>query len=338
MVTIQDIANKSGVAMSTVSRALADSPKISVKTKERIKKMAQDMGYTPNFAARNLTQRESNTVGVVFQPQAVGSAENDFAMQLLFGINSQLVARQYLLTTATGSNWSEVYNAVKMMVEAGQVRRFILLYTVENDPISELLRENNARVVVTGEPEQAHHVLYVDNDNRRAGEEATRQLVDQFNLKAPLFVRTVADWRYERNREIGFHIAQPEGQILSLPIDFQAQKQVLKHYFELHPEIDGIVASDDKIGYLARHQAQDHLPTHPKLPTIAFNHSEYARLGGEDFYSVDVLPRSLGSEAVRLLFNDQRSVLEQTKATSVIVPYRLPEFGGEPLNRMIPND
>ena len=67
MVTIQDIANKSGVAMSTVSRALADSPKISVKTKERIKKMAQDMGYTPNFAARNLTQRESNTVGVVLK-------------------------------------------------------------------------------------------------------------------------------------------------------------------------------------------------------------------------------------------------------------------------------
>ncbi len=329
MVTIQDIANKSGVAISTVSRALADSPKISVKTKERIKKIAQDMGYTPNFAARNLTQSESNTVGVVFQPQAAGSAENDFAMQLLFGINSQLVARQYLLTTATGSNWSEVYNAVKMMVEAGQVRRFILLYTVENDPISELLRENNARVVVTGEPAQANDVLYVDNDNRRAGEEATRQLVDQFNLKAPLFVRTLADWRYERNREIGFHLAQPDGQVLSLPIDFHAQKQVLESYFELHHEIDGIIASDDKIGYLARNQAQAHLPTHPKLPTIAFNRSEYARLGGKDFYSVDVLPRSLGSEAVRLLFNDQRSVLEQTKATSVIVPYRLPEFGDE---------
>jgi LacI family transcriptional regulator len=233
------------------------------------------------------------------------------------------------LTTATGNNWSEVYNAVKMMVEAGQVRRFILLYTVENDPISELLRENNARVVVTGEPEQANDVLYVDNDNRRAGEEATRQLVGHFNLKAPLLVRTLADWRYERNREIGFHIAQPDGQVLSLPLDFQAQKQVLESYFELHHEIDGIIASDDEIGYLARNQAQAHLPTHPKLPTIAFNRSEYARLGGKDFYSVDVLPRSLGSEAVRLLFNDQRSVLEQTKATSVIVPYRLPEFCDE---------
>ncbi len=66
MVTIQDIANKSGFAISTVSRALSDSPKISAKTKERIKKIAQDMGNTPNFAARHLTQSESNTVGVVF--------------------------------------------------------------------------------------------------------------------------------------------------------------------------------------------------------------------------------------------------------------------------------
>ncbi|TNK95091.1 transcriptional regulator [Fructilactobacillus sanfranciscensis] len=74
---------------------------------------------------------------------------------------------------------------------------------------------------------------------------------------------------------------------------------------------------------------QAHLTTHPKLPTIAFNRSEYARLVGKDFYSVDVLPRSLGSETVRLLFNDQHSVLEQTKATSVIVPYRLPEFCDE---------
>lgn len=329
MVTIQDIANKSGVAISTVSRALADSPKISVRTKERIKKIAKDMGYTPNFAARNLTQSESNTVGVVFQPQASGSTENDFAMQLLFGINSQLVARQYLLTTATGSNWSEVYNAVKMMVEAGQVRRFILLYTVENDPISELLRENNARVVVTGEPEQANDVLYVDNDNRRAGEDASNLLVSHFNLKAPLFVRTLADWRYERNRELGFHVVVPDGHVLSLPVDFQEQKQVLQHYFEQHQEVDGLIASDDKIGYLARQQAQAHLKRHSKLPTIAFNRSEYARLGGKYFYSVDVLPRSLGSEAVRLLFNDQRSLLEQTKATSVIVPYCLPDLGDD---------
>ncbi|MCP9302551.1 LacI family DNA-binding transcriptional regulator [Leuconostoc mesenteroides] len=293
MVTIQDIANKTGVAISTVSSALGDSQKISLRTKERIREAARDMGYTPNFAARNLTQTESNTVGVVFQPQSEGNTDNDFAMQILFGINAQLIARRYLLTTATGSNWSEVFNAVKRMVEAGQVRRFILLYTVENDPIAELLRENHARVVVTGEPEVATNILYVDNDNR----------------------------------ELGFREAQEEGDVLSLPLEFTQQKQALQKYFEQHQTVDGIVASDDKLGYLARNQAQAHLPSHPKLPTIAFNCSEYARLGGKNFYSVDVLPRTLGSEAVRLLFNDQQSPLEKTEASSVIVPYRIPKIG-----------
>ena len=293
MVTIQDISNKTGVGSSTVSRALGDSQKISLRTKERIREAARDMGYTPNFAARNLTQTESNTVGVVFQPQSEGNTDNDFAMQILFGINAQLIARRYLLTTATGSNWSEVFNAVKRMVEAGQVRRFILLYTVENDPIAELLRENHARVVVTGEPEVATNILYVDNDNR----------------------------------ELGFREAQEEGDVLSLPLEFTQQKQALQKYFEQHQTVDGIVASDDKLGYLARNQAQAHLPSHPKLPTIAFNCSEYARLGGKNFYSVDVLPRTLGSEAVRLLFNDQQSPLEKTEASSVIVPYRIPKIG-----------
>ena len=327
MVTIQDIANKTGVAISTVSRALGDSPKISLRTKERIRKAARDMGYTPNFAARNLTQTESNTVGVVFQPQSEGNTDNDFAMQILFGINAQLIARRYLLTTATGSNWSEVFNAVKMMVEDGQVRRFILLYTVENDPIAELLRENHARVVVTGEPEIATNILYVDNDNRKASAEATKNLVSSFQLKSPVFVRTLADWRFEDNRELGFREAQEEGDVLSLPLEFTQQKQVLQKYFEQHQTVDGIVASDDKLGYLARNQAQAHLPSHPKLPTIAFNCSEYARLGGKNFYSVDVLPRTLGSEAVRLLFNDQQSPLEKTEASSVIVPYRIPKIG-----------
>ncbi|WP_273711001.1 LacI family DNA-binding transcriptional regulator [Leuconostoc mesenteroides] len=213
MVTIQDIANKTGVAISTVSRALGDSQKISLRTKERIREAARDMGYTPNFAARNLTQTESNTVGVVFQPQSEGNTDNDFAMQILFGINAQLIARRYLLTTATGSNWSEVFNAVKRMVEAGQVRRFILLYTVENDPIAELLRENHARVVVTGEPEVATNILYVDNDNR----------------------------------ELGFREAQEEGDVLSLPLEFTQQKQALQKYFEQHQTVDGIVASDDNL-------------------------------------------------------------------------------------------
>ncbi|MDR3191392.1 MAG: LacI family DNA-binding transcriptional regulator [Lactobacillaceae bacterium] len=324
MVTIQDIADKTGVSISTVSRALSGSTKISQKTRERIQKSAKELGYTPNFSAQNLNRVESNIVGVVFPPKSANVNGNDFALQTLFGINKQLKHRQYLLAMATGDSWSEVYDDVKMMVEAGRIRRFILLYTVENDPISQLLFENEAKEVMIGEPQAKGETLYVDNYNMQAGSEATDMLVKHYGLKMPVFIRTDEDWRYEVNREMGFRQACPHGLELRLGATYAEQKLQLEKFFEAHQDVDGIVASDDKLGFMAQSQAEAHLATHPKLPTMGFNNSEYAEIGGKHFHSVDVLPRVLGEEAVRLLFNDLLEESERTRSTVVVVPYQLP--------------
>ena len=67
MATIKDIAARAGVSVSTASRALNDNPRISEATREKIKKIAVEIGYHPNYAARNLTRGEANMVGLVFQ-------------------------------------------------------------------------------------------------------------------------------------------------------------------------------------------------------------------------------------------------------------------------------
>ncbi|MCX6170118.1 MAG: LacI family DNA-binding transcriptional regulator [Ignavibacteriales bacterium] len=64
-VTLNDIAQKLGVSIITVSKALRGHPDISHNTTELIKKTADDLGYSPNFMARNLASRKSNTIGVV---------------------------------------------------------------------------------------------------------------------------------------------------------------------------------------------------------------------------------------------------------------------------------
>lgn len=64
-ITLNDIAQKVGVSIITVSKALRGHPDISHSTAEIIKKMAEELGYTPNFMARNLASRKSNTIGVV---------------------------------------------------------------------------------------------------------------------------------------------------------------------------------------------------------------------------------------------------------------------------------
>jgi len=64
-ISIEDIARAAGVSHSTVSRALRESPLISVDVRERIQRMAREMGYTPNAIAQSLQNRQSSTIGLV---------------------------------------------------------------------------------------------------------------------------------------------------------------------------------------------------------------------------------------------------------------------------------
>jgi len=64
-VSIKDIAQTAGVSPSTVSRALSDHPRISAETKERIRRLAEEMGYTPSLLARSLVTRDTATIGIV---------------------------------------------------------------------------------------------------------------------------------------------------------------------------------------------------------------------------------------------------------------------------------
>jgi LacI family transcriptional regulator len=64
-ITLDDIAKKLKVSRVTVSKALRGHSDISEKMAKRIRKVASDLGYSPNFIARNLSARRSNMLGVV---------------------------------------------------------------------------------------------------------------------------------------------------------------------------------------------------------------------------------------------------------------------------------
>ena len=64
-VTIHDIARKLNITASTVSRALNNHSRISKKTKDEVKKVAEKMNYHPNVIAHNLRKGKANTIGLV---------------------------------------------------------------------------------------------------------------------------------------------------------------------------------------------------------------------------------------------------------------------------------
>jgi len=64
-VTIKDLAKLSGFSTNTVSRALNNRPEIRRETKEKILKIASELGYRPNRLAKGLRQKKSGIVGVI---------------------------------------------------------------------------------------------------------------------------------------------------------------------------------------------------------------------------------------------------------------------------------
>ncbi|MBP3366387.1 MAG: LacI family DNA-binding transcriptional regulator [Treponema sp.] len=67
MVTIYDIALKTGFSAPTISKALNGTGGLSKSTRKKILTVAEELGYRPNMAARSLTTKKSFLIGIIFE-------------------------------------------------------------------------------------------------------------------------------------------------------------------------------------------------------------------------------------------------------------------------------
>ena len=114
-ITIKDIAKAAGVSHPTVSRALNDHPGISKKTSERIKKLAVEMGYIPNAAARGLKTNRTKALGVI-----ISQIDDPFWSEVLNGVDSVLHPAGYsLFIAATHRIKEREKQVVQTMMQRG---------------------------------------------------------------------------------------------------------------------------------------------------------------------------------------------------------------------------
>ncbi|MBR6340760.1 MAG: LacI family DNA-binding transcriptional regulator [Treponema sp.] len=65
MITLKELAAKCNVSIATISNILNGKSNVSEKTKERVLKIVKETGYKPNYMARTLRARKTNTVGLI---------------------------------------------------------------------------------------------------------------------------------------------------------------------------------------------------------------------------------------------------------------------------------
>ena len=120
-VTIKDVAREANVSVATVSRALNGHPNVAEDVRQRVLGIADRLRYSPHHAARSLSSRRTQTIGVVL-PDLYG----EFFSELMRGIDQ--VARErglHLLVSSYHGNPREQGAALRTM--RGRVDGLLLM-------------------------------------------------------------------------------------------------------------------------------------------------------------------------------------------------------------------
>lgn len=78
MASLKDISKICGVSVATVSKALNDHKDIGEETKANIRRVAKEMGYSPNLSARALKTNRTYGIGVLFVDEAQSGLTHDY--------------------------------------------------------------------------------------------------------------------------------------------------------------------------------------------------------------------------------------------------------------------
>jgi len=166
--TIGDVARAAGVAKSTVSRALNDSPRIGSATKKRVQSAARRLGYEPNYIARSLTQKRTQTIGVILE-----DILNPFFTEVAKGIETVLRKHGYvMLLTSSGYRAGEELELTRTLLR-NKVDGVLITPLAVDSPAMRLLQKRRVPFFILNEKSGDRRLPWVDSDNLEGGRLAT---------------------------------------------------------------------------------------------------------------------------------------------------------------------
>lgn len=141
-ITIRDIAKKLNLSIGGVSRALDGYPDISEETRQKVVQAAQEMGYVPNQAARQLRRRKADAVGYIL-PAHTPRFADPFFTEFLAGLGDETAVQPFDLMISIAPPGEEAEKQIyRNWVQGHKVDGLILTHMHLHDWRAQFLFEN----------------------------------------------------------------------------------------------------------------------------------------------------------------------------------------------------
>ncbi|WP_319528809.1 LacI family transcriptional regulator [uncultured Cohaesibacter sp.] len=198
--TQRTIADVTGFAVTTVSRALKGDPQIAEATRLRVAEVAKGIGYVPDRAALRLRTGKTRTISLVLNPH---DEIFGFGNSLIAGLSEALVGSDYHLNITPALGGHNELAPIKRLIEYDLADGVVLTRTQNFDERIRYLLEQNFPFVSHGRTDfsQPHH--FVDFDNEAFAYMAVQRLAKKGRTKLAIILPR-HEYTFHQHMRYGF--------------------------------------------------------------------------------------------------------------------------------------
>jgi len=328
LITIRDVAKLAQVAPSTVSRVIANSPRISPQTATRVREAMEQLGYVPHAAARSLASKTTSTIALTAARSADQVFANPFFAELIRGIGATTASRGYHVLLNMSRDEEEEVEACLRLIREKRVDGLIVTTSRVEDRLIEALDSEEVPFVVIGRCEN-EDTLTVNNDNVESAYSATLHLLELGHIEIA-FIGGDADLVVSNDRIVGYQKALSEyGIKLSeqyvIPGTFSEHSgyESMRQLIENGIRPTAVVAADDVIALGVIQCAKEQGMKLPSdLSVVGFNDDPFGRFIEPQLTTVGTSVFELGRQASILLL-DAINNPDEIETRQLILPSRL---------------
>lgn len=191
-VNIRQMAKIAGVSVATISRAMnpETSAMLAPKTLERINKLVKEHGYTPNLAAKHLSQPKTKTIGVVL-PYVHNIFYSSYYTHIMSGVANALIDTDYqfklILLKPGMDNWDNYNFGAGEAIEGLVLTHWFRFFTDKS-----VFDNMDIPCVLINDYEDGVNARFVCEDGFSGGRQAAEHLINSGHIKIGLI--TGAGW------------------------------------------------------------------------------------------------------------------------------------------------
>lgn len=204
-VTIAEIAQHAGVSPGAVSFALNGRKGVSESTRARILLVADELGWMPGAAAKALTTKKTNIIGLVLARDPKGLGVESFFMQFLSGMETELAQRGYGLLLQVVPDTDTELKTLRRWRTTRRVDAVMLMDLRVDDPrVAYFAAHPELPSLAVADPSAAPGLSAVWTDDAQAMREAVRALAALGHRRIAR-VAGLAELAHTQIRDAAFH-------------------------------------------------------------------------------------------------------------------------------------